>query len=323
MAEICLPRVLPRMIMKGAKCKEVKAVQQALISYGYGIKADGTFGQRTQAALRTFQLHKGLFPSGVIDQDTVNFIFADLQPPEDTRNRRDPKKLLPPAIYDPNLADISRHETVTMVQTQCFPWIVSHSPHHLHLSEDGFRFIYRNETLKDKSEYTHWPKGESGVTIGPGYDMRGRKPAEIVRDLTAIGVEPAIAQKLSNGTGLKHVPAETFADAHKSLLTLTPHQQMQLLKLISPHYEAIVKRHITIDLFQFEYDALVSFVYNPGGSFVPIAQNINAGYIANAMTAIRHRIGSVKSLQPGLLRRRNDEIALYMYGKYGRLPDVT
>ncbi len=62
--------------------------------------------------------------------------------------------------------------------------------------------------------------------------------------------------------------------------------------------------------------------YNPCATFVPIAQNINAGYIANAMTTIRQRIGLVKSLQPGLLQRRNDEIALYMYGKYGRLPSV-
>lgn len=161
------------------------------------------------------------------------------------------------------------------------------------------------------------------MTLGPGYDMRDRTPAEIVADLTAIGVDPAIANKLGGGSGLKVTPAEIFVKAHKYILTLTPHQQMLLLKLITPRYEAIVKRHITIDLFQFEYDALVSFVYNPGDSFIPIAHDINTGYVARAMKTIRSRIGRVKSLQAGLLQRRNNEIALFMYGKYGRLPSVA
>ncbi len=316
-----LPRFLPRMILKGASGWEVKAVQEALISCGYRIQADGNFGQGTQSALRSFQVHKGLFPSGVIDQETVEFVCAALHPPERTL-RRNIKKPFLPAFQDPVLSDICRHETAVMAQTQAFPWMVSLPPSILNLSWDGLRFIYQHETLPGKSEHLHWPQGQSGVTIGPGYDMRNRTSAEIVSDLIAADIAPALAQQLSKGAGLDHRPAELFAQANKNLLTLTSQQQMQLLKRIAPRYEAIVKRHITIDLFQFEYDALVSFVYNPCASFVPIARDINAGYAAKAMKTVRIRIGLIKSLQAGLQKRRDDEIALFMYGKYGQLPSL-
>ncbi|MFZ1984196.1 MAG: hypothetical protein WAU91_07265, partial [Desulfatitalea sp.] len=68
--------------------------------------------------------------------------------------------------------------------------------------------------------------------------------------------------------------------------------------------------------FQFEYDALVSVAYNPGGLFPPIARHINSGESEKAMKIIASRIHSGSTLMKGLIDRRRKEIALYTHGRY-------
>jgi GH24 family phage-related lysozyme (muramidase) len=324
--EMGLPRFLPRMILKGAKGREVKAVQQALIANGYRIKADGVFGDGTQIALRSFQEHKGLFPSSVIDQETIDCLYAESKPPGDARLRlKDPQLSLKTgqtsllATRNPARLsnDIWLHGVSGMALPQAF-WGRSFPPGGLSLSIQGFDFIYGLETdKKGKSKHTHWPGGASGVTLGPGYDMRERAEANVSRDLAAIGVDPSIAQALSKGATKKEDDARVFAETHKNLLALSTDQQKKLLKINQSHYEAIVKRLIAIDLFQFEYDALVSFVYNPGASVALVAQHINAGEPEKAMKIIQSRVVSGGRVLPGLVSRRNAEIALYTRGIYG------
>ena len=297
-----LPRSLSRLIMKGEKGREVRAVQHALIANGYRITADGVFGEATQTALRSFQDHKGLFPSGVIDRETIECLSGE----SEVVLYRDPFRV----------GSLRLHGGGSIMTLPKPFWGRSYPPKMLSLSAQGFDFIYRLETRPGTSEHTHWPGGASGVTLGPGYDMRERTEADVSRDLAAIGIDPSIAQKLSKGAKKDGTGAQIFADTHKKSLTLSAGQQKKLLKINQAHYEAIIQRLITIDLFQFEYDALVSFTYNPGASVAPVARHINAGEPEKAMKIILSRVNSGGKTLLGLVSRRKAEIALYTRGIY-------
>ena len=99
-------------------------------------------------------------------------------------------------------------------------------------------------------------------------------------------------------------------------LRLTLDQEEALLHHTVPPYEAIVRRDIRVALAQHEFDALVSFVYNPGGSFGPIASLINAGQIAAALQRMGGRVFSGRMRLEALARRRRDEAALFLTGRY-------
>ena len=60
-----------------AQSTRVAELQTRLIALGYlSGKADGIFGQRTEAALREFQLANGIAPTGVYDADDAERLFA-------------------------------------------------------------------------------------------------------------------------------------------------------------------------------------------------------------------------------------------------------
>ena len=76
-------RALPT-LSKGQKSDEVKQIQQSLKSKGYDLGnggpnkdgIDGNFGPRTQNAIKDFQKRMKLEPTGQVDQQTRNYIFA-------------------------------------------------------------------------------------------------------------------------------------------------------------------------------------------------------------------------------------------------------
>ena len=134
-----------------------------------------------------------------------------------------------------------------------------------------------------------------------------------------IGLTPQAAETASQGarrTGL--ADAAVFARTNHAAVTLTPAQETALLTLILPAYEKIVKNQVTVNLLQNEFDALVSFAFNPGGRFTDIARLINGGDVAKAMAAMKKRVYSGGEVLQALVRRRNDEVNVYLYGKYVR-----
>jgi GH24 family phage-related lysozyme (muramidase) len=298
-------------LKKGDSGSDVKQVQTALIQWGYRVPADGRFGPGTQAAVRSFQTHELLLPTGIVDRQTFRVLNGERGQSGDAPRTRG-------LAFLALLASVNPEVLLTAIAARSRPVLAGHSKpaNILRLSAKGCQFIYEREALKGTSEHLHHPPGASGVTLGPGYDMKERSEAEIIADLTAIGVAIEEAKKAAKGRGLREDKAETFADDCEDLITLTEAQQMQLLKRVTPEYERIVRRHITIDLFQWEYDALVCFVYNPGGSFLPVARHINAGKIEDALRIIKSRTGSGGSVIAGLANRRKLEIALYLYGDY-------
>jgi hypothetical protein len=185
-------------------------------------------------------------------------------------------------------------------------------------SSQGLQFIFRHESLKGVSEHLHWPGGSSGVTLGPGYDMKERTRTQIAADMAAIGLSKATGDKVAGAARLTGSAAEDFADDNEDLVRLQDHQQTSLLSRVVPAYEAVVKRNITTELLQHQFDALVCFCYNPGGSFLPVAHALNGGKESHGMHIIKTRIVTGHQKSSGLLHRRIDEIQLFLHGAYHR-----
>lgn len=191
---------------------------------------------------------------------------------------------------------------------------------HLNLraSDKGLAFIFSIEVgpLEKVTAHLHWPGGSSGVTLGPGYDMRDRQESQIEADLLRVGVDKKSAKRVSAAAGLKGSAAEDFADDNRDLVSLAKDEQIALLKLIVPGYERIVTKHVHVPLEQHEFDALVSFAYNPGGRFSPIAKAINSDHLQQAADIMKMRVLTGGKTSKGLVKRRQRETRLLLEGKY-------
>ena len=188
----------------------------------------------------------------------------------------------------------------------------------MHTTAAGRRFIFDIEVgpFKAETAHLHWPGGSSGVTLGPGYDMKDRKASAVKVDLMAIGIDAVSAAAAAKGAKLTGEEAQTFATDNHSLLTLTDEQQVDLLALIVPRYERIVNRHVHIQLKPHEFDALVCFVYNPGGKFAPVADNIDKDDLQAAAAIMRKRVKSGGKTMQGLVNRRDKETNLLLHAIY-------
>lgn len=179
------------------------------------------------------------------------------------------------------------------------------------VSAAGLDAIFRREAQAGVSNRAHWPGGASGVTLGPGYDLKGRTAESVVADLTAIGVDRAAAQQIARGAGLSGAAARDFAAANRGTVNLTPAQETALLgRTVAPYAEA-VRAQVKVPLNQNQFDALVSFAYNIGtngfeGSTT--LRRLNAGDYAGAAEAMRMWNKSDGAVVQGLVNRRDAEV---------------
>lgn len=182
------------------------------------------------------------------------------------------------------------------------------------MSANGLRFLYDHEAQRGVSNHLHWPGGASGVTLGPGYDMRGRSAESIVRDLTAAGVDRSTATRISAAAGLTGNAASNFAQANRSLVALTPQQEQALMRVAVAPFERLVADSVTRPLTQNQFDALVSFAYNIGETGFresTALRRINAGDMAGATQAMGWWNKSDGRVMQGLVNRRADEVQLF------------
>jgi lysozyme len=108
----------------------------------------------------------------------------------------------------------------------------------------------------------------------------------------------------------------TGPDVHKGM-TITEAQATDLLHKDLTSFEAAVTKLITVPLNQNQFDALVSFTYNVGvGSLESstLRRRLNAHEDPNTVAKqelIKWVKGNNNQTLPGLLTRRQEEIALF------------
>ncbi|WP_408735027.1 glycoside hydrolase family protein [Acetobacter papayae] len=83
-----------------------------------------------------------------------------------------------------------------------------------------------------------------------------------------------------------------------------------------PSYEAIVRRGIPVDLTRNEFDALVSFAYNPERGWSGVRAAINSGDKCKAIRIIEGQVRSKGNVMNGLVKRRHNEAMLLLEGQY-------
>ena len=79
------------------------------------------------------------------------------------------------------------------------------------------------------SRVCHWPGGNSGVTIGRGYDLGSRTAKGVMAHLTAAGITGSQATLLSQGAGKKGQAAGDWVTANKAKVGEITHAQQKLL----------------------------------------------------------------------------------------------
>ena len=184
------------------------------------------------------------------------------------------------------------------------------------ISENGIRFIFKQESLQGVTNRLHWPGGASGVTLGAGYDMKARSSTSIEHDMQEIGLDGPTSKAISSGAGLTGRDADTFQKKNSSLVNLTDDKQIELLRKTVGHYEQMVRDAVKVGLTQSQFDALVSYAYNPGGGWGAVTALINLGQTDQAMDRIRQYVYSGGKVFNGLVKRREDEITLFTSGRY-------
>ncbi|CAI0745551.1 Phage-related lysozyme (muraminidase) [Serratia entomophila] len=271
-------------IRKGDRGNHVKSLQELLSKQETTLKSDGVFGIKTELAVKKVQYKKGLHVDGIAGRKTLSALGAHIK----TR-----------APQPPIGGSAGRQGTGAMG-----------------ISQSGLRFIFNIEAWRGVSNHLHWPGGASGVTLGPGYDMKARSIDSIKKIMIAIGLDSTTADKISAAAGLQQQQAKDFSKENHNLVALTDTQETELLKFIVPAYEKSVRNKILVPLTQQEFDALVSFAYNPGSRLNNVAALINQSNISDAMTEIKRAITSGGKVMKGLINRRNYEVELYLNGNY-------
>ena len=132
-------------------------------------------------------------------------------------------------------------------------------------SQLGYLFIRNEEGLAPR---IYWPGNDnSGVTVGPGYDMGSRTIDGITRDLTGIGLPDGEVRLLAQGAaGVTSNAARNFVKQNKKLANLSLIQQQALFDLVVPEYVDLVRsttpKSLSKRLLQHEFDAMLSLAWN-------------------------------------------------------------
>ena len=94
------------------------------------------------------------------------------------------------------------------------------------------------------SRKLHVPSDNSGLTIGRGYDMKGKESYDIIKDLTDAGLSHPHSKLLSTASGLFGDNAKKFiAENHGlDIFTISIEQQEELFRISYAEMEADVMR---------------------------------------------------------------------------------
>ena len=101
-----------------------------------------------------------------------------------------------------------------------------------------YPFTYHHEIgHQGQSLVPHFPGGNSGVTIGPGYDLSLRTPLEVFEDLTKAGIDHQTAQVLSEAASLSGYEAQKWIYQHGGIFISEEQQEFLYNQVLVPEYE--------------------------------------------------------------------------------------
>ena len=129
-------------------------------------------------------------------------------------------------------------------------------------------------------------------------------------------VDPDVAARVAKASGLSGAAANRFKTDNRNLVSLIDSQQGALLVSTVGRYEEMVQRAVIRPLHDYEFDAMISFAYNPGEGWRTVTHAINEGRYHDAMVGVSHQVHSGSRIMAGLVKRREREINLFLYGKY-------
>ncbi len=334
-----------RHLRLGMHGHDVGLLQGKLKAFVPELSADERFGPRTERAVRVAQRRLALFPpDGIAGPRTMAVLFkSSVGASAKTADKSTwmssgaaaassfgrTTKLMEDAIAGwlkqhltastPVPAPIRKAVTPAMHRAEHAPAppSVVAPVAGMRMSAQGRLFIIRHEGQAGVSNHLHHPSMGSGVTLGPGYDMKDRTRAQVAGDLKSIfGVDPAAADKAAEGAGKHGKAARDFVRENKKVIDLSPSQQAALLANIIGHYEGMVRRAVKIPLHQYEFDALVSYAYNPGGGWKKTIALVNQYKPQDATIEISRHVYSKGQRIHSLVVRRAAETRVLLYGEY-------
>lgn len=298
------------------KGPDVKILQQALARAGLIVEVSGHFGHGTMNAVKLFQRANFLLPDAIVGLKTMQALGVQPATQKEPARLIDPVRVSSPGSLAKQIGEcLCSPAMVTKASKFSGPIWLAHVPSTMSISKEGKDFIAR---IEDKHAQFYWPGGNSGVTIGIGFDFKERNHHEIENIFNRI-LPPNEHSKISTivkATKLNGPSARAWADANQDLLDLDDDQIRKLLDYALQSKESAVKHGIHEALFQNQFDALVSFAYNPGGKWHHVCNSINHGKVTEAMKTIGSAVIS-RGVMAGLANRRQKEISLYLWADYG------
>jgi GH24 family phage-related lysozyme (muramidase) len=179
-----------------------------------------------------------------------------------------------------------------------------------------------------QAEYQHptWPGGESGVTIGIGYDCGYASAATIAADWGA-QLSAAMVKCLQDVAGVTGSPASSYAHELRGAVTVPFSAAMAIfMSRDMPKWEALVAKDLpnTDALSGDSFGALVSLAYNRGdGGFNSLNPRFSEMHAIRQLMALQQfakipdEFRAMKRLWPnvsGLRHRRDHEADLFQKG---------
>ncbi|TXF77689.1 hypothetical protein [Chryseobacterium sp.] len=181
------------------------------------------------------------------------------------------------------------------------------------------------------SLYQHpiWPEGESGITIGIGYDLGYATQAKFKKDWESL-LSPAVYNRLKTVVGLKAAHAKKALSTVKNLtIPLEAALEIFYTRSLSEYAALTAKTYPGIALLPPDAQgALLSLVYNRGsgleGDSRVEMKNIRKWIFSKNLQKISEEIRNMKRLWPrskGLRLRRDREADLVKNATYFLQPN--
>ncbi len=263
-----------RRLRRGAQGGDVRTLQAILRHRGdEAVAVNGSFDEATTEAVAEVQAETELAPDGAVAENTAEALDSGRTSPAGTWVVEEGDSL--GSIAERFTGDWARYAELWVQNQDKVPdpdvvapgteltlpdtWSSAQGPQTAPQEssqgeqgkEEGLLAVERGQLTFDAegqeggayhSRVAHWPGGNSGVTIGRGYDMSHRSWSEVYEALKGAGVPDRDAMELADGAGLKGTDARDFLKNHDDLPEISMAAQKALFDTTYAWYVADVTR---------------------------------------------------------------------------------